>query len=169
MRSSQRESDYYREAVADADWRWCRASAGASRCCMGLGAIIGAVLTMYSAVVARVTREIATSAHLGFGSFPVLLSILGESMVLRAGGGILGGAHWPMPGLQRLPDVHDELADVQPGGVRFCGDTELLTQGIIYALIMGLAWRRAFQAIQRGKAANLKGAGELWLGLACPP
>ena len=42
---------------------------------MGLGAIFGAVNTMYSAVAAR-TREIATLRALGFGSTPVVVSVL---------------------------------------------------------------------------------------------
>ena len=86
----KRESDYYREQsrglttlVQGIGW----GVAGL----MGLGAIIGAVLTMYSAVVAR-TREIATLRALGFGSLPVMLSILGESMVLALAGGVIGGA-----------------------------------------------------------------------------
>ena len=39
---------------------------------MGLGAVFGAVNTMYSAVAAR-TREIATLRALGFGSTPVVV------------------------------------------------------------------------------------------------
>ena len=38
---------------------------------MGLGAIFGAVNTMYTAVAGR-TREIATLRALGFGSMPVV-------------------------------------------------------------------------------------------------
>ena len=41
-------------------------------CLMGLGAVFGAVNTMYSAVAAR-TREIATLRALGFGSWPVVV------------------------------------------------------------------------------------------------
>ena len=45
---------------------------------MGLGAVFGAVNTMYSAVAAR-TREIATLRALGFGSTPVVVSVLVEA------------------------------------------------------------------------------------------
>ena len=45
---------------------------------MGLGAVFGAVNTMYSAVAAR-TREIATLRALGFGSTPVVVSVLIEA------------------------------------------------------------------------------------------
>ncbi|HEX5219809.1 MAG TPA: ABC transporter permease [Verrucomicrobiae bacterium] len=58
---------------------------------MALGALFGALNTMYSAVAAR-SREIATLRALGFGSGPVILSVLIESLVLALAGGILGGA-----------------------------------------------------------------------------
>jgi putative ABC transport system permease protein len=58
---------------------------------MALGALFGALNTMYSAVVAR-TREIATLRALGFGSSPVIFSVLTESVVLALLGGAFGGA-----------------------------------------------------------------------------
>jgi putative ABC transport system permease protein len=58
---------------------------------MAIGAVFGAILTMYSAVASR-TREIATLRALGFGSGPVELSVLAEALVLALVGGILGGA-----------------------------------------------------------------------------
>src|SRR5437868_10870421 len=45
---------------------------------MGLGAVFAALNTMYSAVAAR-TREIATLRALGFGSTPVVISVLVEA------------------------------------------------------------------------------------------
>ena len=48
---------------------------------LAIGAVFGAVLTMYSAVASR-TREIATLRALGFGSGPVALSVLAEALVL---------------------------------------------------------------------------------------
>jgi putative ABC transport system permease protein len=57
---------------------------------MAVGAIFGAILTMYSAVASR-TREIATLRALGFGSGPVEISVLAESFVLATAGGIIGG------------------------------------------------------------------------------
>lgn len=58
---------------------------------MALGALFGALNTMYSAVAAR-TREIATLRALGFGSTPVVLSILFESLALALVGGATGAA-----------------------------------------------------------------------------
>jgi putative ABC transport system permease protein len=57
---------------------------------MGIAAVFGAILTMYTAVATR-TREIATLRALGFNTFSVLVSILGESMTLAALGGVIGG------------------------------------------------------------------------------
>ena len=57
---------------------------------MAIGAVFSAILTMYTAVATR-TREIATLRALGFATSSVLVSVLGESMVLAAVGGALGG------------------------------------------------------------------------------
>src|SRR5206468_2226819 len=54
---------------------------------MGVGAIFGALNTMYSAVASR-AAEIATLRALGFGGVPVLVSVMAESLLL----GLLGGA-----------------------------------------------------------------------------
>jgi putative ABC transport system permease protein len=56
---------------------------------MGVGAIFAALNTMYSAVSAR-TTEIATLRAIGFGSAPIVASVLIEALLLAAGGGILG-------------------------------------------------------------------------------
>jgi putative ABC transport system permease protein len=57
---------------------------------MGLGAIFGALNTMYTAVSAR-SREIATLRALGFRSGPVVISVLTESLILALAGGGIGG------------------------------------------------------------------------------
>jgi putative ABC transport system permease protein len=59
--------------------------------CMGVGAVFGAILTMYSAVVQR-TREIATLRALGFGGGAVMVSVLAEALVLSLVGGAIGAA-----------------------------------------------------------------------------
>ena len=57
---------------------------------MALGALLGAINTMYNAVAAR-GREIATLRALGFGAAPVVCSVLIESLVLSLAGGVIGG------------------------------------------------------------------------------
>ena len=56
---------------------------------MGLGAIFGALNTMYTAVAAR-SREIATLEALGFGGFAVMISVIAEALLLALVGGVLG-------------------------------------------------------------------------------
>lgn len=56
---------------------------------MGLGAIFAALNTMYAAVATR-TREIATLRAIGFGAFPVLVSVMIEAIVLAFVGGVIG-------------------------------------------------------------------------------
>jgi len=56
---------------------------------MGIGAVFGALNTMYSAVAAR-TREIATLRALGFGPAAVVVSVMAESLVLALAGGVVG-------------------------------------------------------------------------------
>ena len=58
---------------------------------MGIGALFGALNTMYAAVATR-SVEIATLRAIGFGNVPVVVSVILESLVLAAAGGILGGA-----------------------------------------------------------------------------
>jgi putative ABC transport system permease protein len=153
----KRESDYYREqsrilvaTVQIIGW--------GVAALMGLGAIIGAVLTMYSAVVAR-TREIATLRALGFGSMPVLLSIIGESMVLALAGGVLGGAlaYLGFNGFQTSTMNWQSFSQVAFG---FAVTPRLLTQGITYALIMGFVGG-IFPAIRAARLPISKALREL--------
>jgi putative ABC transport system permease protein len=57
---------------------------------MALGALLGALNTMYNAVASR-GREIATLRALGFGAAPVVCSVMIESLALALAGGIVGG------------------------------------------------------------------------------
>jgi putative ABC transport system permease protein len=56
---------------------------------MAVGAVFGAINTMYSAVDAR-TREIATLRAIGFGGTAVVISVLVESLLLAIPGALLG-------------------------------------------------------------------------------
>jgi putative ABC transport system permease protein len=58
---------------------------------MAVGAMFGALNTMFAAVAAR-AREIATLRAIGFAGLPVVVAILLETMLLALLGGILGGA-----------------------------------------------------------------------------
>ncbi|HEY3730930.1 MAG TPA: ABC transporter permease [Steroidobacteraceae bacterium] len=56
---------------------------------MGVGAVFGALNTMYAAVATR-AREIATLRAIGFRSAPVVVSVLIETMLLALLGGVVG-------------------------------------------------------------------------------
>jgi putative ABC transport system permease protein len=103
---------------------------------MGLGAIFGAVNTMYSAVASR-TREIATLRALGFGSIPVVVSVLVEALLLSAVGGLIGGlSAWAaFDGYQTATMNWQSFSQV---AFAFAVTPQLLTQGLVYAAIMGL-------------------------------
>jgi len=58
---------------------------------MAIGAVFGAINTMYAAVAAR-AREIATLRALGFTGLPVVVAVLLEAMLLALAGGALGAA-----------------------------------------------------------------------------
>jgi putative ABC transport system permease protein len=58
---------------------------------MAIGALFGALNTMFAAVSSR-TVEIATLRAIGFAGTPVVISVLIESMVLALAGGVIGAA-----------------------------------------------------------------------------
>lgn len=102
---------------------------------MGLGAVFGALNTMYSAVAAR-TREIATLRALGFGRAPVVLSVLAEAMILAlVGGGIGGGlAYAAFDGYRAATMNWQSFSQV---AFAFSVTPGLLVRGIAYATFIG--------------------------------
>ena len=58
---------------------------------MAVGAVFGALNTMYAAVATR-AREIATLRAIGFRGLPVVTAVMLETMLLALLGGLLGGA-----------------------------------------------------------------------------
>jgi putative ABC transport system permease protein len=103
---------------------------------MGIGAVFGAILTMYTAVSTR-TREIATLRALGFNAGAVLISVLAESLALAALGGILGGAtaYLAFNGYQTSTMNFQTFSQV---AFAFAVTRALMIQGLSYALVMGL-------------------------------
>ena len=57
---------------------------------MAIGAMFGALNTMFAAVASR-AREIATLRAIGFRGFPVVVAVMLETMLLALIGGLLGG------------------------------------------------------------------------------
>lgn len=103
---------------------------------MACGALFGALNTMYGAVSAR-TREISTLRALGFGSGPVVISVLVESVVLALLGGIVGaGVAWlAFDGYQASTLNWSTFSQVT---FAFAVTPALLVQAIIWSIILGL-------------------------------
>ena len=86
----QRETEYY-EGQSKGISTLLGIVANTVGAIMAIGALFGALNTMYSAVSAR-TVEIATLRAVGFGSWPVVASVLIEAQVLALSGALVGGA-----------------------------------------------------------------------------
>lgn len=130
-----RETDYYAEQSTVLT-RLITTLGFAIASLMGIGAVFGAVNTMYSAVATR-TREIATLRALGFGGGPVVLSVLAESAVLALIGGAIGGlAAWAIfDGYQTATMNWQSFSQV---AFAFAVTPRLLLQGLLYAFVMGI-------------------------------
>ena len=103
---------------------------------MAVGAVFGALNTMYTAVAAR-SREVATLEAIGFGATPIVVSVLAESLLLAIVGGVLGatiawlavdGLHTATMNWQTFSQVTFTL-EVDP---------PLLVRGILWAVVIGL-------------------------------
>jgi putative ABC transport system permease protein len=103
---------------------------------MALGAIFGAVLTMYTAVATR-TREIATLRALGFNTTSVLVSVVGESLVLAFIGGA-AGAFLAYIGFNGYETSTMNFSSFSQIAFAFHVTPALLTQGLVWALMIGL-------------------------------
>ena len=122
---------------------------------MGIGAVFGALNTMYSAVADR-SREIATMRALGFGAGSVVTSFVFESLLIAFLGGAIGClAVLPVNGLTTGTmnwQTFSHLAfsfRITPG---------LLVVGMAFALLMGLVGglAPAVRAARRPIAATLR-------------
>lgn len=103
---------------------------------MGIGAVFGAILTMYTAVSTR-AREIATLRALGFNTTSVVVSVLAESLALAAIGGAIGGA-FAYLGFNGYQTSTMNFSTFSQVAFAFQVTPQLLIMGLTYALIMGL-------------------------------
>ncbi len=102
---------------------------------MGVGAVFGALNTMYSAVSER-SREIATMRAIGFGAFSIVMSFLFEALLIAFIGGLLGSAAvLPLNGLTTSTLNMQTFSSV---AFAFRITPILLVVGIVFALFMGL-------------------------------
>lgn len=111
-----------------------------------IGAVVGAMITMFAAVASRV-GEIGTLRALGFRRTAVLSAFLGESLLLSLVGGLMGLAAAAFMQTVNISTVNfqtfSELA------FQFTLTPRIAAQSIAFALAMGLvggfvpAWRAA--------------------------
>jgi putative ABC transport system permease protein len=103
---------------------------------MAIGAVFGALNTMYSSISAR-TREIATLRALGFGSGAVVVSVMIESLALGVFGGGIGAAlaYFTFNGLRTATMNWQSFSQVT---FAFAVTPDLLVRGIVWAVLIGL-------------------------------
>ena len=133
--SVRREAEYYAAQSATLT-NLIRTLGFAIAALMAIGAVFGAILTMYTAVATR-AREIATLRALGFDSAAVLISVLAESLALAALGGAIGGlvALLGFNGYQTSTMNFQTFSQV---AFAFRVTPALLVMGLVWALVMGL-------------------------------
>lgn len=102
---------------------------------MAIGAIFGALNTMYSAVAER-GREIATLRAVGFGAGAVVFSFVVEALLISFVGGAVGSlAILPLNGLATSTINVQTFANLS---FAFRVTPDLLAGGVVFALAMGL-------------------------------
>lgn len=131
----QRESEYY-ESQSTVVYNLVTGLGTLIAIIMGLGAVFGALNTMYTAVAAR-SREIATLRALGFRAGPVIVSVLSESLVLAFLGGLLGaGLAWlAFDGFRAATLNWSSFSAIT---FAFDVNLALLFRGIFLALVIGM-------------------------------
>jgi len=102
---------------------------------MGIGAVFGAMNTMYAVVAAR-TREIGTLRALGFSRRSIVFSFLIESVLLAVAGGALGCLlSLPMNGFSTGTGQTQSFSEI---AFSFRITPEIMTSGLVFALVMGV-------------------------------
>jgi putative ABC transport system permease protein len=101
---------------------------------MAIGALFGALNTMYSAVSSR-TAEIGTLRALGFGALPVVASVMAEAMALSLAGGLLGaGIAFALFNGYSVSTMGGGFTQV---AFNFAVTPALVIRGLVWALAIG--------------------------------
>jgi putative ABC transport system permease protein len=130
----QREPDYY-AAQSKALSKAINVVGNTVAVIMAIGAMFGALNSMYSAVAAR-GLEIATLRAIGFGAFPVLLSVMIEALLLSLLGGLIGASlAWLFFNGHSVSTLGGAFAQVV---FQLTVTRTLIVTGIVWACIIGL-------------------------------
>ena len=129
-----REIDYYAKQSTTMT-RLITVLGGFVAAIMAIGAIFGALNTMYSAVAER-GREIATMRALGFSTWNVILSFLFEALLISFAAGLIGClAVLPLNGLTTNTMNWQTFSNL---AFAFKITFDLLLMGVLFALVMGV-------------------------------
>jgi putative ABC transport system permease protein len=124
---------------------------------MAIGAVFGALNTMYAAVAAR-TREIATLRAIGFRGVPVIVSVLLETMLLGLLGGLIGaGLAWLLFDHYTVSTLGSNFSQVV---FAFEVSPALLWTGLKWALVIGFVGG-LFPALRAARMPVTSGLREL--------
>ena len=130
----QREPDYY-AAQSKALTKAINVIGNTVAVIMAIGAVFGALNSMYSAVAAR-GMEIATLRAIGFGAFPVLLSVMLEALILSLLGGLIGAAlAWVLFNGHSVSTLGGAFAQVV---FKLTVTRTLIVTGVLWACIIGV-------------------------------
>ena len=130
----QREPDYY-AAQSKALTKAINVVGNTVAVIMAIGAVFGALNSMYSAVAAR-GMEIATLRAIGFGAFPVLLSVMLEALILSLLGGLIGAAlAWVLFNGHSVSTLGGAFAQVV---FKLTVTRTLIVTGVLWACIIGV-------------------------------
>jgi ABC-type lipoprotein release transport system permease subunit len=100
-----------------------------------LGAIVGAMITMYAAVANR-TKEIGTLRALGFRRYSVLISFLLEALMIASMGGVIGVFAAYFLRFVRISTTNwDTFSEI---AFNFEVSTQIVVTALIFALVMGV-------------------------------
>ncbi|MCG6919916.1 MAG: ABC transporter permease [Acidobacteriota bacterium] len=129
-----READYY-EGQSQLVTTLIRVLGTLVALVMALGAVFGALNTMYSAVAER-AREIAVLRAIGFGGGAIVLSFVVESLLIALVGGVVGClAVLPVNGITTGTMNWQTFSHL---AFAFRITPDLLMAGMVFALFMGL-------------------------------
>ncbi len=102
---------------------------------MGIGAVFGAINTMYAIVASR-TREIGTLRALGFSRRAILVSFLVESVILAVIGGAIGCLlALPMNGFSSGTGQTQSFSEI---AFNFRITPQIVMIGMAFAVVMGV-------------------------------
>jgi putative ABC transport system permease protein len=121
-----------------------------------IGAMIGAMITMYGSVANR-QREIGTLRALGFPRSNILISFLAESIVLTLIGGMIGAAASLAMGLVTFSMMGNSWSEIV---FTFTPTPEIIVKALVAATIMGLlgGFFPAVRAARISAIAAMRGA-----------